>query len=172
MQDDIKLTFIKTDAKELIQCRLESCRLPSFPTETCLIASFGGSVEETVSKSEKLQSAGSNKSNLPIGGYGYMHAMIGDGFAACNPATLILDLHDLKYESGEQMNRIIDQRIITKVVASELNRNGLARIYSSILFLSPEAEMFRSVESALNACDSSYRQFLRDGRKKIIAADF
>lgn len=157
MKQEIQFTPIKADAKQTIQCRLTSCKLPSFAGENCLVAAFSGVIDDV----------GSHET-----GYGYMHAMIGDGFAACNPATLILDLRDLRYSSGEQMSRIVDQRIITKVVASNLNRAGLERLYSAVLFLAPESEMFDSVENALNACDTSYRQFLRDGRKKIIAADF
>ena len=101
-----------------------------------------------------------------------MHSMIGDGFAACNPATLILDLKGLEYESGDQMIKMVDQRIITKVVVSEINRTGLTSLIRDTLFLNPVTELFDSVCDALLACDSAYDDFLRGGRKKIMAADF
>lgn len=101
-----------------------------------------------------------------------MHAMIGEGYTACRPATLILDLRELEYETGENMCKILDQKIITKVIVSDLNRQGLTRLVGSVLFLDPKAELFESLADALLACDSAYRQFLIDGRKKIIAADF
>ncbi len=157
MPDELHFSLIKENIQELIQCRLLFCKLPSFPSENCLIATFSGTVVETESHNS---------------GYKFMHAMIGDGFAASNPVTLLLDLRDLKYVSGDQMSRIVDQRILTKVVASPLCFDGLNTLYRSVLFLKPSDEIFESVEDALNACDTAYRQFLRDGRKKTIAADF
>jgi len=157
MKEETPLTAIKEDAKASIRSRLASCKLPSYPAENCLVAAFDGVIEDS----------GSHES-----GYGYMHAMIGDGFAACTPATLILDLRGLKYDFGDQMLRIFDQRIITKVIVSDLNRNGLSTLISGTLFLDPNAELFDSLENALNACDSAYAQLVRDGRKKIMAADF
>lgn len=157
MPDELHFSLIKENIQESIQCRLLFCKLPSFPSENCLIATFSGTVVETDSHNS---------------GYKFMHAMIGDGFAASNPATLLLDLRDLEYVSGNQMSRIVDQRIITKVVSSQICFEGLNNLYRSALFLNPSDEIFESVEEALNACDSAYRQFLRDGRKKTIAADF
>ena len=157
MSEEIELTEFRTDTQASIECRLACCPLPSLPTETCLIAAFDGTIDDTI---------------IYSGGYSYMHAMIGAGFAACNPATLILDLRGLEYESGDSMTRILDQKVIAKVVVSERNRNGLTQLVGSVLFLNPETELFESLKDALTACDSAYRQFLRDGRKKIIAADF
>lgn len=101
-----------------------------------------------------------------------MHAIIGDGFAACNPVTLLLDLRQLKYESGNGMLGILDQRLITKVVASDLNRGGLNFLVSSVLFLPTQSILFDTIFDALIACDSAYDDLLRGGRKKIMAADF
>lgn len=157
MPDELHFSPIKENVQESIQCRLLFCKLPSFPSENCLIATFCGTIVETDSHNS---------------GYKFMHAMIGDGFAASNPATLLLDLRNLKYVSGDGMSRIVDQRIITKVVASPISFDGLNNLYRSALFLDPSDEMFESVEEALKACDAAYREFLRDGRKKIIAADF
>jgi len=157
MPDEIALTPIKHDTRKSIACRLFSCPLPSFSSESCLVAEFHGTIDNTSGHE---------------GGYGYMHSMIGTGFAACNPATLLLDLRGLKYESGDEMCRILDQRLITKVVVSSLNRDSLTTIISSKLFLDPGRELFESLEGALHACDEAYRKFLRDGRKKTIAADF
>lgn len=157
MPEEIALTTIKHDTKESIACRLGYCPLPSFPQETCLVAEFTGTIDNTTGHE---------------GGYSYMHAMIGTGFAACNPATLLLDLRGLKYDSGDDMCRILDQRLIAKVVISDLNRTGLTNLVSSKLFLDAKKELFESLEGALHACDEAYRKFLRDGRKKIMAADF
>jgi hypothetical protein len=157
MSEEINLSQLKEDKRASIQSRLASCRLPSFPAEICLVASFDGVIENSSSHES---------------GYPYMHAMIGDGFAACNPATLIVDLRGLKYESGDEMCRIFDQKVVTKMVVSDANREGLTRMIAGTFFLEPSTELFDSVENALKACDSAYRKFLSDGRKKIIAADF
>lgn len=157
MSEEIELTTLRLDTQASIECRLACCPLPSYSVETCLVVSFVGTIDDTSSYT---------------GGYSYMHAMIGAGFAACNPATLILDLRELEYESGDSMNRVLDQRIIAKVVVSDLNRNGLTQLVRSVLFLDPQTVLFESVQDAVLACDSAYRDFLRDGRKKIIATDF
>lgn len=157
MPDEIALTPIKHDTRKSIACRLFSCPLPSFPSESCLVAEFHGTIDHTSGHE---------------GGYGYMHSMIGTGFAACKPAAMLLDFRGLKYESGDDMCRILDQRLIAKVIASDLNRNGLTSLITSKLFLDPSREIFESLECALHACDEAYREFLRDGRKKTIAADF
>lgn len=155
--DEFAPTLIKQDAKASIRCRLLSCTLPSFKNEFCLIAEFSGEIEEGTTFDT---------------GYRYIHAMIGDGFAACNPATLLLDLSGLVYESGDAMCKVLDQRIITKTVVSDLNRQGLTRLISSTLFLDPCAELFDTAGDALHACDQAYQHFLRDGRKKMMASDF
>jgi hypothetical protein len=155
--DKNQLTIILFDTKPSIECRLASCRLQSFSEETCLVASFKGTIEN----SHDYQ-----------GGYSYMHAMIGSGFAACNPATLILDFRELEYESGDQMSKILDQRLITKVIISDLNREALTRLIANVHFLDPKAELFDSLSDALNACDSAYGRFLRAGLKKTMASDF
>lgn len=157
MTKEIELTPIRNETRDSMQCRLTSCRLPSFPTETCLVAEFGGTIDST----------GAHESR-----YNFIHEMIGAGFAACNPATLILDFRNLKYDSGDYMCRVLDQRLIAKVIVSDHNRTGLTNLVRSKLFLDPNKELFESLEDALDACDSAYRQFLRDGRKKTIAADF
>ena len=157
MPEEPLLTLIRVDKKSSIECRLACCHLPSFAKETCLVVSFTGTIDNT---------------NPYAGGYSYMHAMIGAGFTACNPATLILDLRGLEYDADEYMSKILDQRIVTKVVVSDQNRQSLTRLISSVLFLSPSAELFESPAEALIACDSAYREFLKDGRKRIIAADF
>lgn len=157
MPEEIALTPIKNDTQQSIECRLASCPLPSFPKETCLVAEFKGTIDNTSGHK---------------GSYSYMHAMIGAGFAACNPATLLLDLRGLNYDSGDDMCRILDQRLIAKVIISNLNRTGLTNLVGSKLFLTPKNELFESLEDALHACDEAYRQFLSDGRKKTIAADF
>ncbi len=157
MSKDLQLSLIRADRKPTIESRVESCPLPSLTSESCLIVSFKGTVDDTIPHA---------------GGYSYMHEMIGVGFAACNPATLILDLRGLEYESGDSMLRILDQRIIAKVIISERNRKGLNNLISNVLFLDPATELFESLDDALLACDLAYRQFLKDGRKRIIAADF
>jgi hypothetical protein len=157
MSKDAKLSFIREDRKPTIESRVEFCLLPSLTSESCLIVSFKGTIDDTIPHA---------------GGYSYMHEMIGVGFAACNPATLILDLRGLEYVSGDSMLRVLDQRIIAKVVVSECNRKGLTNLISNILFLDPNAELFESLDDALAACDSAYLQFLKAGRKRIIAADF
>ncbi len=101
-----------------------------------------------------------------------MHAMIGNGFAACNPATLILDFAELKYDSGDRMCKMIDQKIVTKVIVSDLNRKGLTNLISAILFLSSKSELFNSLHEAITACDTAYDEYLRAGRKQTIADDF
>lgn len=157
MPEEIQLSSIRNETRDSIECRLASCRLPSFPTESCLVAGFGGTINGTGAHESK---------------YSFIHEMIGTGFAACNPATLILDFRNLKYDSGDYMCRVLDQRLIAKVIVSDLNRTGLSNLVGSKLFLDPKKELFESLEDALEACDSAYRQFLRDGRKKTIAADF
>lgn len=157
MSEEIELTELRRDARSSIECRLASCRLPSFPQENCLVVSFDGVIED---------------SNSHESGYGYMHAMIGAGFAACNPAALILDLSGLRYESGDCMISILDQRLVTKVIVGDLNSTGLTSLIESVLFLNPREELFQRLEDALLACDTAYRDFLKDGRKRIIAADF
>lgn len=101
-----------------------------------------------------------------------MHAMIGNGFTACDPAVLVLDLRDLNYVSDDRMCKLIDQKIVTKVIISELNRKALTDLISGILFLSPEKELFNTLPEALKACDTAYDEYLRAGRKRIIADDF
>lgn len=154
---EIEFNLIRLDAKESIECRLAYCALPSFAAENCLVASFKGTIDDA---------------NPYEGGYSYMHAMIGEGFAACNPATLLLDLSELEYESGDSMLRILDQRIIAKVIVSDLNRNTLTNLVSNVLFLDPKDKLFESLPDALMACDSAYRTFLSAGLKKTMAADF
>lgn len=155
--NQIQLTTILFDTKPSIECSLASCSLPSFAKEACLIASFKGTIDNSTSYQ---------------GGYSYMHAMIGSGFAACNPATLILDFQELEYESGDQMSKILDQRLITKVIISDLNRNALTKLIANVHFLDPNAELFESLVEALSACDSAYRRFLSAGLKKTMASDF
>jgi hypothetical protein len=157
MEEKIQSSQIKENRQASIQSRLYSFKLPSFADENCLVVAFAGRIVETGS---------------PDSGYAYMHAMIGDGFAASNPASLILDLRKLDYSGGDEMIRIVDQRIVTKVVASPVSFNGLKEIYTSVLFLNPASEIFETVGDALIACDAAYREFLRAGRKRIIAADF
>lgn len=157
MSEEVELSTLRVDVRSSIESCLASCRLPSFPDETCLVVSFKGRIED----SKPYES-----------GYSYMHSMIGAGFAECNPATLILDIRELYYESGDQMCRILDQRIITKAIVSDLNSKAMSKLVSGTLFLDPSAELFESLPNALRACDSAYREFLRAGRKKIIAADF
>ncbi len=157
MAEEIELRPISSDNKPSITTRLACCMLPSMPAETCLVVSFSGVIDN---------------SDPYSGGYSYIHSMIGTGYTACNPATLILDLRGLAYTSGEPMCKVIDQRIITKVVVSELNRQGLTNLLNTLLFLDPRSELFESLPEALDACDRGYRQFLRDGRKRTIAADF
>lgn len=106
------------------------------------------------------------------GGYPFMHAMIGNGFTACNPAALILDLAELKYEPDDRMCKLIDQKIVTKILVSDQNRQALTSLVSGILFLNPQAELFSSLPEALSACDTAYDEYLRAGRKQIIADDF
>lgn len=153
----IQITQLQADSRPAISCRLAHCPLPSFPQESCLIASFSGIIADSDTHED---------------GYPYMHAMIGSGFAACNPATLILDLRELPYESGDRMSKIIDQRLITKVIVSEVNRDALTRLIASVHFLDPKAELFESLPEALEACDSAYRRFLSAGLKKTMASDF
>lgn len=101
-----------------------------------------------------------------------MHAMIGNGFTACEPATLILDLTGLAYDSDDRMCKIIDQKIVTKMIVSDLSRRGLTNLISGVLFLDPHLELFDSLPEALKACDSAYHEYLRAGRKRTIADDF
>ncbi len=157
MSEEIELRHLFSDTKPSIECSAGCCPLPSLAAETCLVIALSGVIHDTDSYS---------------GGYSYMHAMIGAGYTACNPATLILDLSGLEYESGDSMCKVLDQRMITKVIVSDLNRKGLTNLINTLLFLDPRAELFESLPEALDACDSAYRQYLRDGRKRIIAADF
>lgn len=157
MPEEIKLAPIEQTASSSLECKLASCKLPSFPIDNCLVVSFAGRI---------------NSATAYEGGYGFMHAMIGNGFTACNPATLILDFRDLRYNSDDRMCKLIDQKIVTKVIVSELNRKAFTDLISGILFLSPEKELFNTLPEALKACDTAYDEYLRAGRKRIIADDF
>lgn len=157
MNHEIQPAPIRDDSKGSMSGCAASYPLASFPSETCLVVSFTGTISNT----------SGNEDN-----YRFMHEMIGSGFAACNPATMILDFRGLKYDSDEYMCRILDQRLIVKVVVSDLNRDELANLVANKLFLDPKKELFESIAVALDACDDAYRRFLSDGRKKTIAADF
>lgn len=157
MLEEITLSPITQDSSGSLRCTLAYCKLPSFPADNCLVVSFAGTIDETSSYE---------------GGYPYMHARIGNGFAACNPATLILDFAELRYDSGDRMCKMIDQKIVTKVIVSDLNRNGLTNLVSAVLFLNPQNELFNSLPDAITACDTAYDEYLRAGRKRTIANDF
>ncbi len=157
MPEDFELTPLQLDRNSLLKCALSSCALPSFPREKCLLVSFSGTIDKT---------------SHYAGGYPYMHAMIGNGFAACDPAALILDLAELEYESDERMCKLIDQKIVTKLIISDRNRKGITDLVKGILFLDPQRELFETLAEAISACDSTYGEYLRAGRKRIIANDF
>lgn len=157
MQEESHLQLIKKTSGKSLRCILSRARLASFESDVCLVVSISGELQENSEQGD---------------GYEFIHQMIGDGFAACNPATLILDLSELKYSSSDRMLRLLDQRITTKTVASDLNRQQLSNLISGTLFLDPKAELFDSIAHALTACDAAYIEFIRAGRKKIIANDF
>jgi hypothetical protein len=88
-----------------------------------------------------------------------MEAMIAAGVAAWSPFGVVLDLRELSYEWGDEMQEVLAgarnprRSLPTAVVVSDLNREGLTSLVTQEMLAAPADWLFDTVDDAIAAVD-------------------
>jgi hypothetical protein len=120
--------------------------LPSTPYAEVLVIAFIGKA---------------GNSHEFCGTFNFMDAMIAAGVVAWHPFAVVLDLRQLSYAWGDEMqgtlgsayDYVSGSSLPTSVVVSDLNRKGLTSLVIQEMFASPGDWLFETVEDAIAAVD-------------------